>query len=52
MGFKYRVANDGIYYMAITVIDWIDVFTRKELANVIIESLVYCQQQKGLVLYA
>jgi len=52
MGFKYRVANDGIYYMTITVIDWIDVFTRKELANVIIESLVYCQRQKGLVLYA
>lgn len=38
MGFKYRVTNDGIYY--ITVIDWIDVFTRKELANVIVESLV------------
>ncbi len=52
MGFKYRVANDGIYYMTVTVIDWIDVFTRKELANVIIESLVYCQRQKGLVLYA
>jgi len=41
MGFKYRVANDSIYYMTVTVIDWTDVFTRKELANVIIESLVY-----------
>jgi len=52
MGFKYRVANDGIYYMTITVIDWIDVFTRKELADVITDSLIYCQQQKGLVLHA
>lgn len=52
MGFKYRVANDGIYFITITVIDWIDVFTRKELADVIVESLIYCQKQKGLALYA
>ncbi len=38
--------------MTITVIDWIDVFTRKELAEVVIDSLKYCQQEKGLVLYA
>jgi len=52
MAFKSRVGNDGIYYMTITVIEWIDVFTRKELAAVIVESLIYCQQKKGLLLYA
>ena len=38
--------------MTITVIDWIDVFTRKELAGIVIDSLNYCQKEKGLVLYA
>ncbi|MEX8547505.1 MAG: transposase [Mucilaginibacter sp.] len=52
MGFKYKVSNDGIYFLTTTVVDWIDVFTRKELAEIIIESLKYCQKEKGLVLYA
>ncbi|RYE31586.1 MAG: transposase [Sphingobacteriaceae bacterium] len=52
MAFKYRVGNDGIYYLTITVVGWIDVFTRKELAEVIVDSLIYCQQKKGLLLYA
>ncbi|MVN22058.1 REP-associated tyrosine transposase [Mucilaginibacter arboris] len=52
MGFKYKVSNNGIYFMTVTVIDWIDVFTRKELAEIVIESLKYCQKEKGLVLYA
>ncbi|MGI4804235.1 MAG: transposase [Janthinobacterium lividum] len=52
MAFQYRIGNDGIYYLTITVIGWIDVFTRKELATVIVENLIYCQQKKGFILYA
>ena len=53
MGFKYRItANDELYFLTITVIDWIDVFTRRELCNDLLESLKYCQQNKGLVIYA
>jgi len=52
MGFKYRITNNEIYFLTITVVDWIDVFTRKELAEVVIESLKYCQQHKKLQIYA
>ncbi|MGY3211051.1 REP-associated tyrosine transposase [Mucilaginibacter sp. HD30] len=53
MGFKYRItANDELYFLTITVVDWIDVFTRKELCNDLVESLKYCQQNKGLIIYA
>ncbi|MDQ7948046.1 MAG: transposase [Pedobacter sp.] len=53
MAFKYRVYDkQGLYFITTTVVDWIDVFTRKELAFVVIDSLAYCQQQKGLVIYA
>ncbi len=53
MGFKYRVYDQlGLYFITTTVVGWIDVFTRKELAAVIIESLKYCQKEKGLIIYA
>ncbi len=52
MGFKYKISNDGIHFITATVVDWIDVFTRKELAEIVIDSLKYCQKEKGLVLYA
>jgi REP element-mobilizing transposase RayT len=34
-----------------TVVGWIDVFTRKNLKMTIIESLRYCQKEKGLVIF-
>jgi putative transposase len=52
MGFKYRINTDGTYFMTFAVVDWIDVFTRKELAEVVIDSLKYCQTSKGLDIYA
>ncbi|MFD2284716.1 transposase [Pedobacter petrophilus] len=53
MGYKYAVTDDsGIYFITTTVVNWIDVFTRKELAEVIIESLKYCQKEKGLIIHA
>jgi len=53
MAFKYQVTDqNGIYFITTTIIAWIDVFTRKELAEVIIESLAYCQKEKGLIIYA
>ena len=34
------------------MVGWADVFTRKRNAEVIIESLAYCQKEKGLELFA
>lgn len=32
-------------------IGWVDVFTRKEYRDVVVESLKHCQENKGLVIY-
>ncbi|MEQ8424818.1 MAG: transposase, partial [Cyclobacteriaceae bacterium] len=49
--YKFRDLN-GIYFITLTIVGWVDLFTRSELKNVIIDSLKYCQQQKGLVIHA
>ena len=41
-----------LYFTTSTVIDWMDVFTRPAYKQIIVESLKYCQQQKGLEIYA
>jgi putative transposase len=41
-----------LYFCTLTVVGWADVFTRKRNAEVIIESLAYCQREKGLELFA
>lgn len=41
-----------IYFITITVTDWIDIFTRTRYKQVVTDSLSYCQAHKGLVIYA
>jgi REP element-mobilizing transposase RayT len=53
MSEKYKVHNpEGVYFITITVVNWIDLLTRKEYKDIVIDSLKYCQQGKGLVLHA
>jgi REP element-mobilizing transposase RayT len=40
------------HFLTFTVVDWIDIFSRKIYRDTIIESLTYCQQHKGLQLTA
>ncbi|PIB39404.1 REP-associated tyrosine transposase [Maribacter sp. 4G9] len=49
---KHTIKTNGSYYMTLTVVDWADVFTRKNHKQAIIESLRYCMAHKGLNLYA
>jgi REP element-mobilizing transposase RayT len=32
--------------------DWVDIFTRPIYRHIIIESLQYCQKEKGIIIYA
>jgi putative transposase len=49
----YRIANQyAAYFLTFTVVGWVDLFTRKECRNIIIQSLKYCQKNKGLILNA
>lgn len=44
--------NVELYFITTTVIDWIDIFTRPKYKHIIIQSLEYCQKNKGLKIYA
>ena len=39
------------HFITFAVVDWIDVFTRLAYKQVIVESLAYCQKEKGLAIY-
>ena len=41
-----------LYFTTTTVIDWMDVFTRPQYKHIVVESLAYCQENKGLDIYA
>ena len=53
MSRKYKVyEQDRPYFITSTVIHWIDLFTRNKYRNIVIDSLDYCSENKGLLLYA
>ncbi|WP_421827154.1 hypothetical protein [Larkinella sp.] len=52
MGVRNRISEDYAYFLTLTVVDWVDVFTRPVYKDIIVDSLRYCQQHKGLELYA
>ena len=47
-----NASTDELYFVTLTVIDCIDVFTRRSYNDFIIENLTYCQQHKNLIIYA
>lgn len=53
MSTKYKVTdNERAYFITTTIVGWVDLFTRKNHRRAIIESLRYCQNHKGLEIYA
>jgi putative transposase len=52
-GDRYRIGNQNdIYFLTITVVDWVDLFTRKDYAIIVVDSLKYCIENKGLEVFA
>jgi len=53
MSTKYKFRdNDKLYFVSFATVYWIDVFSRKLYRDVFLDSLRFCQQNKGLELYA
>jgi REP element-mobilizing transposase RayT len=53
MSEKYKFHNeDGIYFISPTIVNWIDLFTRKAYCDLVLDSLRYCQKEKGLIIHA
>ena len=53
MSTKYKATElDKAYFITVTTVGWVDVFTRLSQKNVIIDSLKYCQSHKGLRIFS
>ncbi len=52
-GDRYTIGDQhAIHFLTFTVIDWVDVFTRNDYKEIIVNSLNYCIKEKGLECYA
>jgi len=50
---RYRIYDQqGMNFLTLTIVDWIDLFTRPIYAEIVIASLRFCQKEKGLLVYA
>jgi len=49
---RYRILDQkGLNFITITIVDWIDLFTRKVLSEMIIKNLAHCRNKKGLKIF-
>jgi len=49
---RINIENENdTHFLTITTIEWIDIFTKLEYFEVIIDSLKYCQNNKGLLIF-
>lgn len=52
-GSKYKISDqEQLYFLTITVVKWVDIFTRKDYKIIITDSLNFCILNKGLEVYA
>ncbi len=53
MPFSRRIQNpEGLYFVTFATVQWVDVFTRATYVDILLDSLRYCQQEKGLRIHA
>ena len=53
MSRKYKIKDqDKLHFVTFTVVEWIDVFIRHEYKEIFLDSVKYCQKNKGLEVYA
>ena len=53
MSTGYQINDqEGLYYLTFQVVDWIDIFTRQVYRDLIVESLKFAKENKGLDVFA
>src|SRR4051812_48825080 len=53
MGSRYKIrSHDKLYFVTFTVVQWVDAFIRNDYKKIIVDSIRFCQQEKGLEVYA
>lgn len=52
MSEQYKFLNEaGIYFTTSTIVNWIDLFTRKDYVEIELNSIRHCQRKKGLIIH-
>ena len=52
MSRNYKIKEQKLsHFVSFAVVNWIDVFIRKIYFDIVIKNLIYCQENKGLVIY-
>ena len=49
MGIRNKISSGYVYYLTLTVEEWIDVFSRPAYKHIIIDSLNYCIINKNRI---
>jgi putative transposase len=47
-----KIEEGKTYFITMTIVDWVDLFTRECYVNILIDSIRYCQKNKGLEVYS
>lgn len=49
----YKIENQtSIHFLTMTTVGWLDIFSRQCYRDILIESMKYCQKEKGLLIFA
>ena len=51
MGIRNKITPGYAYFVTLTIVEWIDIFTRPAYRHIIVDSLNYCIINKGLQVY-
>lgn len=49
---RRTATSDDLYFITLTVVDWVDIFTRQLYKDYLVDNLAYCQKNKGLEIFA
>jgi len=44
--------NNSWYFVTFSVVEWVDVFTRNEYRKIVVDSIKYCIENKGLIVFS
>jgi hypothetical protein len=48
--YRKTIPNE-LNFVTLSLVGWIDVFSRKEYKDIIVENLKYCQEKEGLQIF-
>jgi putative transposase len=47
-----KTTPDDLYFVTLTVVGWVDLFSRETYKNIIVENLKYCQDKEKLQIFS